>query len=271
MNGGKNRQPLGYTIVEVLVVLAVSGVMFLIAASFINGKQARSAFTAGINQTASQIQDIIEQVTDGSFSDIPLNCSFSAGNTNPNMAPPGSPTQGTNAQCVFLGKLLRFAPSSSSYTLFSLAGGRVTGASTPTLQPGPSTVDPAIINSLTSTQNVAQSLQVVGMSITDANTGLTYNNNYYDFGFVQGLGTSSGGTYQSGSQTISMVYSPVTSAQADSAINGNLAYAQTITLCLADGVIGVPRTQAARLILGGSGESQLGVDIQRLNPGVACP
>ena len=74
MLGGKNKQPLGYTIIEVMIVLAVSGLMFIIAATFINGKQQRATFTAGVNEMASELQNVIEQVNDGSYADVPLNC-----------------------------------------------------------------------------------------------------------------------------------------------------------------------------------------------------
>ena len=59
MLGGRNRhskQPFGYTIVEVMIVLAVSSAMFLIAANFINGKQERTAFSQGSNEMVSQLQ-----------------------------------------------------------------------------------------------------------------------------------------------------------------------------------------------------------------------
>ena len=68
MNGGK--RPLGYTIIEVMIVLAVSGVMFIIAASFISGKQESTAFTEGANEFASQLQQTIAEVADGQYSDV---------------------------------------------------------------------------------------------------------------------------------------------------------------------------------------------------------
>lgn len=55
MKGGKS--PLGYTVVEVMIVLAVSGIMFLVAANFINGKQQKTSFANGVNEMASRIQD----------------------------------------------------------------------------------------------------------------------------------------------------------------------------------------------------------------------
>jgi prepilin-type N-terminal cleavage/methylation domain-containing protein len=258
MKGGKNRQPLGYTIVEVMVVLAVSGVMFVIAAGFINGKQQRAAFTSGVNGMASQVQNVIEQVTDGKYSDIPLNCNANASGPHPTL---GSSQQGTNSECVFLGKLLRFDSNSPDYTISSLAGIRSTGDSTPSFSPGPGGVQPTIITDLDTSQTVPQSLEVTNVSVTDA---ITHSQgSYYVFGFAQSLG-SSDGSFQSGGQTVSLIYAKVGPNAAESAINNHIDYAESITLCLSDG------NRQAKLVLGGN-SSQLNVDVQHLSGGAPCP
>jgi prepilin-type N-terminal cleavage/methylation domain-containing protein len=131
MTGGKHKQPLGYTIVEVMIVLAISSIMFLIAAQFINGKQEQASFKNGVNTFASQLQNTIDQVTNGQYSDLNFTCTLNY-STNilsfngPNVGQT-SETQGTNPKCVFLGKLMYFyAPSGSTapenYDTFTLAG-----------------------------------------------------------------------------------------------------------------------------------------------------
>jgi prepilin-type N-terminal cleavage/methylation domain-containing protein len=273
MKGGKT--PLGYTIIEVMVVLAVSGVMFLIAANFVNGKQERTAFTEGINETASRIQDVIEQVTDGQYSDILQTCSFTGGITNI-LPAGGSHNQGTSTQCVFLGKLISFTyPSTHGYEVFSLAGGRVDAP----IDGSPinlTSVDPAIVPSLTTTQATQQQLDVVKVTIVDSVTGTTHTSGpitpsatpgagTYNIGFVEGLGTVNGtGSFQSGAQTISMVYSSLSPTPLSGATNGiGLSVAKSATICLTDG------KQSANLILG-TNNNQLNTDIQRLSPGVGC-
>lgn len=248
MKGGKT--PLGYTIIEVMIVLAVSGIMFLIAANFINGKQAKTAFTQGTNETASQIQNVIEQVSNGKYSDIPLNCSFDGTTTT---VTGGAQSQGTNPTCTFLGKLLRFSSvNKHTYKLLSLAAGRVDASNG---NPSFTSVDPVVITDLTNSQNIAQQLDVDGVSVTDQ--GGTTHNNYYNFGFSQGLGTSSGGSFQSGAQTLSLVYSPVNLSNPstpDTSVNGNLAYAKAVTVCLTDG------TRYAKILIGSpNNDSQLSV------------
>jgi prepilin-type N-terminal cleavage/methylation domain-containing protein len=258
MRGGQKRQkPLGYTIIEVLIVLAVSGVMFVIAATFISGKQEKTAFTAGTNDMASQIQGIIEQVIDGHYSDVPLQCTFNGGNTNVNV---GTSAQGTNDNCVFLGKLLRFTPGSDQYEVASLAGGRLDPSSlTPiTLQ----NVDPKVITSLTTQQIIPQSLTVKCMEVTDVTTG-TRDPSIRYFGFTQGLGTAQGQAFQAGAQSVSMVYS--TGSVDANVSGGTVHYASAATIQLTD------NTQLVNIDIGGAAASQLSVNVQHLNPGAPCP
>ncbi len=106
MKGGK--LPLGYTIVEVLVVLAVSGVLFLLAADFITGKQSKTSFQQGSNELVSRLQAIVEEVSTGHYADIPLTCdAFS--NPSRLIFDPTVKPQGSNQDCVFLGKIIHFS------------------------------------------------------------------------------------------------------------------------------------------------------------------
>src|SRR5665213_1330579 len=270
MKGGKT--PLGYTIVEVMIVLAVSGAMFLVAANFISGKQERTAFTQGVNEMASRIQDVIEQVSDGQYSDIQLNCAFSGGSTT---FPSGSNTQGTNTNCVFLGKLVSLAyPTTHDYQIVSMAGGRVTAPTTATVV-SLSNVDPAAIASLTTApQNIPQQLDVKGMKFVTT-TGLSISEpttapptspalGSYNLGVVQGLGSGDGsGSFRSGAQTLSLVYSSLTPAGLNTAASSSsnslgLATIQSATFCVTDG------TQQARIVVG-TKDAVLSVSVQRLN------
>jgi prepilin-type N-terminal cleavage/methylation domain-containing protein len=213
LGGKKLKPPLGYTIIEVMIVLAVSGVMFLIAATFINGKQERASFQTGVNEMASQIQDTINQVTDGQYSDIPLNCQgLTAGGvgaaanagqqvTFPSIALLGNPEQGGNSGCVFAGKIFHFSLNNdpSSYEIFSMAASRQCLTSDGVLEPLTFYCDSAVTggysanyplegsgivpiaqpftnadNDLTSQATVPQDLSVVGMSVTDTSGSPSY-------------------------------------------------------------------------------------------------
>jgi type II secretory pathway pseudopilin PulG len=247
MLGGKHsqnrqsKQLLGYTIIEVLIVLAVSGMMFVIAVNFINGKQGKAAFTQGTNELASQIQGVIEQVTNGQYSDIPLTCTSNGTTTSAtaNAAVSSNGTDNTNtginSQCVFLGKILRFHSGDPlNYKVLSLAGARVPTTTTGSVSLAD--VAPVLINDLTRTQNIPQQLTVKSARATDV-SGAT--SNVFNFGFAQGLGSIEAGSFASGAQNISMIYSTANMSPAgtpDTNINAsNLTYAKAATICMTDG------------------------------------
>jgi prepilin-type N-terminal cleavage/methylation domain-containing protein len=233
MNGGK--RPLGYTIIEVMIVLAVSGVMFVIAATFISGKQATTAFTAGVNEMSSQLQDLIDQVQRGKYSDIPLFCqpgtpvTFPSGTTK---------QQGENEGCVFLGKVIHFnvGDVADDYETASIAASRLdsNGIAATT----PVTAGAAYIPDLTTQGRVPQGLEVT--QIKDRNN----NPLSLAIGFLQSQGTNNDPGdgkpvhLESGAQTASLYYvqdvrtDPFSSQPLD---NGKLLVTDSAKICLTDG------------------------------------
>jgi prepilin-type N-terminal cleavage/methylation domain-containing protein len=230
MNGGK--RPLGYTIIEVMIVLAVSGVMFIIAASFISGKQESTAFTEGANEFASQLQQTIAEVADGQYSDVTFTCTYNAALNSIHIAGAAvgpKSTQGTNAECDYLGKFAHFSENgnNTNYEVFSLAGGRADntlGSAAPIYGNG---VD------LTDQETIPQSLQVHDMKVTDPN-GNVYNS--YGVGFVQSQDACANDSCPTNAQTIGMVFTKkldapagasLTEPEAVTAITGSLTTASS--------------------------------------------
>lgn len=284
MKGGKSQQPLGYTIVEVMVVLAISGVMLLLASQFISGKQEKTSFTSGVNEMASLIQDTIEQVTDGKYSDIAFSCQVSASTPYYLVFSPtlDTDTQGRNDQCVFIGKLLHFYNFvTPNYEVFSLAGARFnstsgTGPPSSLAEALPAAIDNSSI-SLTTQETIPQSLNVKGIKLTDSSGATVYP---FSIGFVQSLGSLTSYTnpttgftykdYNSGAQTVGLIYAPgiatscsppggTCESTAVSKIQNNVKLARSATLCLTDG------TQYAEINIGDASTSnnQLSVNVNR--------
>jgi prepilin-type N-terminal cleavage/methylation domain-containing protein len=272
MLGGKNsknKHPRGYTIIEVMIVLAVSGVMFVLAASFINGKQERTAFTEGVNDTASRLQDVIEQVGDGEYSDIKLNCQFNGSQTTfPTTLP--SQNQGANSPCVFLGKLWYFptlpAPTSetSAYQVLSIAGGRAvdTAGSPPTEITDLTNAHPAVITTLNSAQTINQQLTVRRIYVNGAVKSIKA------FGFLQSQGSldSVTGALQSGAQTVSLYYvnSSTFAPTVTTPAVPSLTAAKSVSLCLTDD------TRYALIDVGANNGNALSVNITIEPSGVTC-
>jgi prepilin-type N-terminal cleavage/methylation domain-containing protein len=252
MKGG--RVPLGYTIIEVMIVLAVSGVMFLIAATFVNGKQATTSFNQGVNELSSRVQGLANQVENGQFSDINLPpCQVLGGGLQFDTNPAASKTaQGTHSDCVFLGKLFYFYKDTDTYpqnyAVYSLAD----ATTNPTTQNPITSVSSAsdapfvtLVNPLTINTQTPQSLEVYNMKVYPTGGGSPVN---YSLGFIQGLGQASGltddnsSTYKSGTSTLSLVYSTGLDHNdspdpnnADTGVNGRLNTATKAVICLSDG------------------------------------
>ena len=233
MLGGKHKQPLGYTIIEVMIVLAVSGLMFIISTLFINGKQAQTSFTQGVNGMASNIQSIIEQVTDGQYSDIPLKCLYYPipKITNPNIGTSPGSSQGTNSTCVFLGKIMHFK-GSSNYELVSLAGGRVDNSDN--LLTSLSQADPKVINSLTINQTVPQSLSISRITVFRLSGLGQQSSQSYAIGFLQSQGALNNGGFESGAQTTQIYYDNANTPIGTPFNPGNLRLAYNVDICLTD-------------------------------------
>lgn len=231
MLGGKNKHmPLGYTIVEVMIVLAISGMMFLIAANFINGKQERASFNEGVNTMASRMQGVIDQVASGKYSDADLVCPVGGVTASP---------QGTNSTCVFLGKLIYFGydPSNhnSSYATFTLAGLRVDTHGNPFTSPQAAHATVITSPDLTIKQTTPQNLTIHRVTINGTISS-------FGLGFFQNPGLdSTGNIAQGGAGTIDLYYVPSLAAgqnviYAENQIQaGTLSRAKSADICLTDG------------------------------------
>jgi len=170
MRGGKNKT--GYTITEVLIVLAISSAMFLVANSFISGRVSETAFRTGVNEMASRIQDVMDQVSNGQYNDRPVSCTVTGGIVT---ISDGNVSQGTNRQCSYAGKLFRFTSGQNSYILDTIAGQLTTDSA-------PNYTGLTPINKFQVTQNVAGGL-----------TPKTSSSATYTFGFLLNPSQSSSG------------------------------------------------------------------------------
>ncbi|HEX8762821.1 MAG TPA: type II secretion system protein [Candidatus Saccharimonadales bacterium] len=133
MKGGQRAR--GFTITETLIVLAVTGGLFLVVAASLSGRQAKTQFEQGINEVRSQIQQTINEVGAGFYPNT-NNFSCTAGGSGPVFAAAGSTDQGENVGCTFLGKAIQFKVGSSDpeiMKIYTIAGlQRTTAGDEPT-------------------------------------------------------------------------------------------------------------------------------------------
>ncbi len=140
MNRGPKAEVIGgFTIIEVLIVLAVTIFLFFVAALTISGKQDTTEFNQASNELQSYLQQIIDSVQNGSYTNNE-NFICNAGISAPPTIVPGSGvTIGSNTGCIFLGKDVQFAVTdnaSSTYKsqliyTYPIVGNRLSSSNLP--------------------------------------------------------------------------------------------------------------------------------------------
>lgn len=114
----------GFTIVELLIFIAVSTALFVSAMMLVGGRQHKTEFQTGVNEFVQQMQSIANDVSSGNYErPLDVSCSVDAlGNVLLGVG--GNP--GTSSDCIFIGRAVQFAPSGNAdeYNTFSLVGRR---------------------------------------------------------------------------------------------------------------------------------------------------
>jgi prepilin-type N-terminal cleavage/methylation domain-containing protein len=117
----------GFTIVETMIVLAVTGMLFLLAVMAVGGRQNETEFQQAINDVQSSLQQTITQVNSGDFQEANnITCKELGGRVDISLSGGSTATEGTNTNCVFVGKVLQFVNKTGSdpqqYISYPVAG-----------------------------------------------------------------------------------------------------------------------------------------------------
>jgi hypothetical protein len=175
MNGGKNK---GYTVIEVMIFLAVSGVMFVIAAVFISGKQASAQFTQGVDELASNLRTLVQEVSNGQYPDVGIPYSCTPSSPRVSISGTSGTAQGTRSNCLYLGKIVQFKvkdTAGSGYNVFSIAGQRLDSSGNPVATLGAANPGPIrnTTDNIETTQafTIPQGLSVETITFSDGASG----------------------------------------------------------------------------------------------------
>lgn len=119
----------GFTIIEVMIVLIISGGMLVSVATMISGQQRRTEFITATREMESKMRDIFNDVESGlSLNTGQLTCTSDPASTSGVTILAGSAEQGTNRGCIFLGKAVHFYNGTdglrSEYTVMPIVGKR---------------------------------------------------------------------------------------------------------------------------------------------------
>lgn len=117
----------GFTIVETMIVLGVSGVLFLSLAALVSGQQGKARFKASLTDVTTQIQSQINEVSTGYYPNLnDFQCSGVGGVV---VVQPGVNEQGTNRECTYLGRAMMYGIPNTDpqeYRIQTLVGLRKT-------------------------------------------------------------------------------------------------------------------------------------------------
>ncbi len=114
--------PQGYTIVEVMIFLAVTGALFAMIVLVFAGQRGRTQFQTSAREVESRVRDVINDVSTGYYQ-TSGNFACTATASGPSFT--GSTTeQGTHQACIFIGRIVQFnvGGNGNLYNIYSAAG-----------------------------------------------------------------------------------------------------------------------------------------------------
>lgn len=168
----------GFTIVETMIVLGVSGVLFLSLVALVSGQQGKARFKSAMSDVTTQIQSQINEVATGYYpNQANFKCSALGGTI---FIQSGTDKQGTNKDCTFLGRAIMYGVPGTDpqeYRIQTLVGLRKTAlggeptslreAATRVLSPG--NVINAAWPDLSSAKTLQYGVEVVWMRSRNGN------------------------------------------------------------------------------------------------------
>ncbi len=118
VHSGSDGGSSGFTITEVLIVLAVTSLLFVSTAVAINGQQASTQFSQGMRDIESKIRDVINDTATGY---VPSNnqnylCQVIGG--VPRITAGSGSGLGTNDQCVVLGRAVQVSTTADANKVY---------------------------------------------------------------------------------------------------------------------------------------------------------
>jgi hypothetical protein len=107
-----------------MIVLAVTGALFVAIAATLSGRQNEAEFIHAINDAKAQIQQVINQASASYYPDgNEINCTVTG--TKLIVTSPSNVSQGTNQPCVFLGSVIQFGIGQTNpeqYRVYTVVG-----------------------------------------------------------------------------------------------------------------------------------------------------
>lgn len=115
--------PDGYTIAETLIVLAITGILFISAYALFAGQRGETEFSQAVRDTDSKIQSYASEVSAGALPNgQAYACSSASG--RPVLDTSMTSTIGNNQDCLFLGRAIQVAVGQNGISIYTVLGNR---------------------------------------------------------------------------------------------------------------------------------------------------
>jgi type II secretory pathway pseudopilin PulG len=276
----------GFTIIETMIVLAVTGFLFISILGTWSSRQHASEFLNSSQEVRSQIQQALTETQAGSF---PNSGSFECKSRSPHLRLDRATqnAQGTNSQCVFLGKVIQFGLKNTDpeqFATFVIAGERQPTDPSQFKLAHPTVVTKsstnANMNNLYKTDNLLFGMSAVKMVADPSSIHPGGSNTPVGaMGFLSEMGTlGANGGYVNGGQKIDLYAFPGTRLHLDrqdatnteaadaldnALVSPNVIVNKPVAICFKSGT-----TDQYALVTIGADARQLSVEMQPMNGSV---
>lgn len=254
----KNRG--GFTLFEVMITMAVSASMLVVAIVMFGGQQRKVQFAQGVQDIRQTVQDVITSTSTGYFPSSTYTCSASL--TGPVLGAGGE--QGANKECIFMGKAMHF--KDNQVDVYPIAGNRVDASVAGAVF---QTALPKAIPELVTSKVFRSNIRLYEVWWADNVTSHSSDGRLFVFASTpNGTGLAANGdSFNSGTQKIQAYSSGTSPATAVAAGDNDTALttvmrlpafswpsaSNEVTLCFEDDTIGNSGRQKAGVVITGAG------------------
>lgn len=117
----------GYSIVEIMIVLAISGVIFISGLALFNGQGAQVNFNQGVNDLASELSTEARSVSASQFYGAAgYSCTVSGSPPRATLSVPDGSSGATNQDCLSIGKAFEATTGANNIFIYNVLGNRQT-------------------------------------------------------------------------------------------------------------------------------------------------
>jgi prepilin-type N-terminal cleavage/methylation domain-containing protein len=123
-SGHMKRGHKGFTIAEVLIALAITGLLLASAYSLIGGQTGQASFQQSLNDIRSKMVSTVQNISNGILPDAKqYTCKVASDTSRPKLTV-GVGGVGSNQSCIFLGRAIQVSKDAGTLNIYTVLGRR---------------------------------------------------------------------------------------------------------------------------------------------------